>query len=107
MGVNYKKTTDWAAEVNKIAEGRGVDYIFENGGSGTIKQSLDCITMRGNISVVGFLSVAKQEDMLDVASLAFKRSCGKRYCSWIKAAVGGGSEVCDSESHFSTGREEV
>ncbi|EHK95984.1 NAD(P)-binding Rossmann-fold containing protein [Glarea lozoyensis ATCC 20868] len=71
--VNYKKTPDWASEVNKITEGHGVDYIFENGGSGTIKQSIDCIAMGGIISVVGFLSAAKQEDMPDVAGLALSK----------------------------------
>lgn len=71
--INYKNTPDWAAEVNKMTGGHGVDYIFENGGSGTIKQSLDCIAMGGIISVVGFLSVAKQEDMPDVAGLALAK----------------------------------
>ncbi|KAG9913164.1 NAD(P)-binding protein, partial [Aureobasidium melanogenum] len=67
--INYK-TTDWAKEAQKLTSGRGVDYIIENGGSGTIKQSLDAIAMGGIISVVGFLSAAAQEDMPDVAGLA-------------------------------------
>ena len=60
--INYKTTPDWAAEAKKITGGRGVDHVFENGGSGTIKQSIDCITMGGIISVIGFLSDAKQEE---------------------------------------------
>ncbi|KAF2019569.1 putative zinc-type alcohol dehydrogenase-like protein [Aaosphaeria arxii CBS 175.79] len=71
--INYKKTPDWASEANKITGGHGVDYIFENGGSGTIKQSIDCIAMGGIISVIGFLSAAKQEDMPDVAGLALSK----------------------------------
>jgi NADPH:quinone reductase-like Zn-dependent oxidoreductase len=35
--INYKTTPEWAAEAKKITGGRGVDYILENGGSGTIK----------------------------------------------------------------------
>jgi NADPH:quinone reductase-like Zn-dependent oxidoreductase len=70
--INYKKQ-DWAEEALKITQGDGVDFIFENGGSGTIKQSLKAIKMGGNISVVGFLSAAKQEEMPDVAGLALSK----------------------------------
>lgn len=73
--INYKTTPDWASEARKITAGHGVDYIFENGGSGTIKQSIDCIAMGGLISVIGFLSSAKQEDMPDVAALALSKGC--------------------------------
>lgn len=71
--VNYKKTPDWAAEVNKITNGAGADYILENGGSGTIKQSLSCVSQGGIISVIGFLSQAKQEEMPDVAGLVLQK----------------------------------
>ncbi|THY55522.1 NAD(P)-binding protein [Aureobasidium pullulans] len=73
--INYKTTPNWAEEARKLTNGNGVDYIIENGGSGTIKQSLEAITMGGNISVVGFLSAAKQEDMPDVAGLALSKGC--------------------------------
>ncbi|GKZ32398.1 hypothetical protein AbraIFM66950_001764 [Aspergillus brasiliensis] len=68
--INYKKTPDWAAEVQKITNGEGVDYILENGGAGTIKQSLDAVAYGGNISVIGFLAQASQDQMPDVAALA-------------------------------------
>lgn len=73
--INYKSTPDWAAEVKKITGGEGVDYILENGGSGTIKQSIECIKMGGSIAVIGFLAAAKQEDMPDVAGLALSKGC--------------------------------
>ncbi|KAI5236019.1 NAD(P)-binding protein [Aureobasidium subglaciale] len=72
--INYK-TADWAEEARRLTNGHGVDYIIENGGSGTIKQSLNAIAMGGNISVVGFLSAAAQEDMPDVAGLALSKGC--------------------------------
>ncbi|OJJ74148.1 hypothetical protein ASPBRDRAFT_120243 [Aspergillus brasiliensis CBS 101740] len=68
--INYKKTPDWAAEVQKITNGEGVDYILENGGAGTIKQSLDAVAYGGNIAVIGFLAQASQDQMPDVAALA-------------------------------------
>ncbi|KAF1314412.1 Zinc-type alcohol dehydrogenase protein, partial [Globisporangium splendens] len=73
--INYKTTPDWAAEVLKITDGRGVDFILENGGSGTIKQSLDAITPGGVIAVIGFLAKAAQADMPDVATLALVKQC--------------------------------
>lgn len=65
--INYKKTPNWAAEAQKITGGQGVDFILENGGSGTIKQSLDAIAYGGVISCIGFLSYASQDEMPDVA----------------------------------------
>lgn len=73
--INYKKTPDWAAEAKRITGGTGVDYILENGGSGTIKQSIDAIKFGGIISVIGFLSQASQDEMPDVAGLALSKAC--------------------------------
>ena len=44
--INYKTTPAWATEAQKIIDGQGVNFILE-GGSGTIKQSLDAIAFRG------------------------------------------------------------
>lgn len=65
--INYKKTPDWDQEALKINGGRGVDFIIENGGSGTIEKSLSCIARGGIIAIVGFLDQAKE--MPDVAGL--------------------------------------
>lgn len=73
--INYRTTPDWAAEAVRLTHGRGVDFIIENGGSGTIAQSLAAITQGGTIGVVGFLAQAKQEDMPDVAALALAKGC--------------------------------
>lgn len=71
--INYKKTPEWADEANKITGGQGVDFIFENGGSGTIAQSIKCCARGGQIAVIGFLSAAKE--MPDVASLVLDKGC--------------------------------
>lgn len=68
--INYKKMPDWAAEAQKITGGQGVDFILENGGSRTIKQSLEAIAYGGIISCIGILSLASQDEMPDVALLA-------------------------------------
>ena len=71
--INYKKTPQWSDEVNKITESQGVDFVIENGGSGTIEQSIGCVARGGIISVIGFLSIA--EKMPDVASLVLGKGC--------------------------------
>ncbi|EHK21566.1 uncharacterized protein TRIVIDRAFT_52718 [Trichoderma virens Gv29-8] len=73
--INYITHPEWAKEVQIITQGNGVDYIFENGGSGTIKQSVDSISYGGVVSIIGFLSAAKQEEMPDVAALALSKGC--------------------------------
>lgn len=55
-----------------------MDYIFENGGSGTIKQSLSAIAYGGIIAVIGFLAVAPQDEMPDVAGLALGKGANVR-----------------------------
>jgi NADPH:quinone reductase-like Zn-dependent oxidoreductase len=52
--------------VLRLTDGQGVDHVIENGGLGTIEQSLECVTASGIVSLIGFLSNAgqSQPDML-------------------------------------------
>ncbi|KUJ20620.1 NAD(P)-binding protein [Mollisia scopiformis] len=59
--INYKTHPNWAAEVLRLTNGEGVDHIIENGGLGTIEQSLECVAASGVISLIGFLSNAGQQ----------------------------------------------
>jgi NADPH:quinone reductase-like Zn-dependent oxidoreductase len=59
--INYKTTPEWSKEVLKI---------LENGGAGTIAQSIDAVAYGGNIAVIGFLASCPQDKMPDVAALA-------------------------------------
>lgn len=54
--INYKTHPNWAAEVLRLTDGHGVEHIIENGGLGTIEQSLECVAASGIISLIGFLS---------------------------------------------------
>ena len=73
-GINYKKHPEWSKEALEITNGEGVDYILENGGSGTIAESINAVRMGGIISVIGFLSQADPSHMPDVASLALGKA---------------------------------
>jgi NADPH:quinone reductase-like Zn-dependent oxidoreductase len=71
--INYKSTPNWSQEVLKITNGHGADFIFENGGAGTISQSIDAVAYGGNIAVIGFLASCPQDKMPDVAALALSK----------------------------------
>ncbi|KAJ4982962.1 hypothetical protein SVAN01_11528 [Stagonosporopsis vannaccii] len=71
--INYKTTPDWSKEVLKITNNRGADYILENGGAGTIAQSINSVAYGGNIAIIGFLASCPQEKMPDVAALALSK----------------------------------
>lgn len=76
--INYKETLDWAKGVQTITNGRDVDFIFENGGSGTIKQSLYAIAYGGIFAVVGFLSVSFQEEVPGISIIALGKGANVR-----------------------------
>lgn len=71
--INYKSLPTWSEEVLKITEGLGVDYIFENGGAGTIAESINAIAYGGTIAIIGFLASCPQDQMPDVAALALSK----------------------------------
>jgi NADPH:quinone reductase-like Zn-dependent oxidoreductase len=54
--INYETTPDWDQEVQKITDGRGVDYVVEVGGTGTLSRSFGSVGFRGQISLIGVLS---------------------------------------------------
>ncbi|KAI9738615.1 MAG: hypothetical protein M1834_008119 [Cirrosporium novae-zelandiae] len=62
--INYRKTPEWEVEARKVTGGKGVDFVVDVGGSGTIKQSLAAVRTGGAVSVVGVLTEGKKEDLV-------------------------------------------
>ncbi len=54
--VNYKATPDWDDRVLELTGGRGVDYVVEAGGAGTLNRSLRAVRWGGQISLMGVLT---------------------------------------------------
>jgi NADPH:quinone reductase-like Zn-dependent oxidoreductase len=54
--INYATTPDWDQQVQKLTNGRGVDYVVEVGGAGTLARSFASVGFRGQISLIGVLS---------------------------------------------------
>ena len=56
LGLNYKTTSDIAAEVLRLTNGKGVDYVLNNVGLSSIPTDLQMLRKYGgNIALIGFL----------------------------------------------------
>ncbi|KAL1602354.1 hypothetical protein SLS60_005770 [Paraconiothyrium brasiliense] len=95
--VNYKTTPNWSQEVLKITNGRGADFILENGGAGTIAQSIDAVAYGGNIAVIGFLA-SPPERMPDVAALALGKG------AVVRGIMVGSKEHLEDVTRFVTSK---
>lgn len=71
--MNYRTTPNWDEEVLRLTNGEGVDLVVEVGGASTIVKSLKCTRRGGIISIVGYLSGPKSEDLIDVIPLCIDR----------------------------------
>ncbi|KAF6819458.1 zinc-containing alcohol [Colletotrichum musicola] len=113
--INYKTNPDWAKEVLKITDGRGADFIFENGGAGTIAQSMQAVAYGGSVAVVGFLAPCPQDQMPDVAGLALAKGAvvrgivvgSKQHLEEVTRYVVSRKLQVPVEKEFGFGREEV
>lgn len=54
--INYKETPDWGQAAAALTGGRGVDLVVEVGGTGTLGQSFQAVSMGGHISLIGALT---------------------------------------------------
>jgi len=59
-GINYKETPEWGAAARELNGGRGVDFVMEVGGAGTLTQSLRAIALGGHIAIIGVLGGAAE-----------------------------------------------
>lgn len=58
--INYKTTPDWGRAARALTDGRGVDFVMDVGGAGTIGESLRCIALMGHVAVIGVLGGAAE-----------------------------------------------
>ncbi len=58
--INYKTTPEWGVAARELTGGRGVDFVMEVGGAGTLTQSLRAICLMGHIAIIGVLGGASE-----------------------------------------------
>ena len=71
-GVNYRKTPDWAAEVLKLTDGKGVDLLLEVAGGGGVNDSVQATKVGGRIAQIGFLT--GQTAALNLMPMIFRQT---------------------------------
>ncbi|ORY35335.1 putative alcohol dehydrogenase [Naematelia encephala] len=54
--IDYSKIEDWDQEARRMTGGRGVDFVVEIAGRGTIARSIRSTTMGGLVAVSGYMS---------------------------------------------------
>jgi NADPH:quinone reductase-like Zn-dependent oxidoreductase len=55
-GINYKTTSDQGAEVKRLTDGRGIDFVINNTGPQSLIQDIGFLCERGgSVALVGFL----------------------------------------------------
>lgn len=71
--INYQQIPEWGQRVGELTDGKGVDYVVEVGGAGTLSESLRAVRHGGQISLIGVLSGGKGE--VATASILMKNVC--------------------------------
>jgi NADPH:quinone reductase-like Zn-dependent oxidoreductase len=51
--INYTETPNWDEKARELTDGRGVDYMVEIGGPGTIAMSSKALAVGGHVSLIG------------------------------------------------------
>lgn len=113
--VNYKTNPNWSQEVLKITKGHGADFIFENGGAGTIAQSINAVAYGGSIAVIGFLASCTQDQMPGVAALALSKGAvvrgimvgSKQHLEEVTRYVVARGLTVPVEKEFGSGRHDI
>lgn len=54
--INYRTTPNWGAEAVRLNNGKGIDHVVEVGGAGTLAQSIQAVSVGGEVSLIGVLT---------------------------------------------------
>ncbi|KAE8234296.1 hypothetical protein CF326_g670 [Tilletia indica] len=71
--INYTKVKEWGKEAVKLNNGKGLDFVVEIGGAGTVQQSFEAIKMGGLIANIGHRAAAGDEGVPHVPYLALSK----------------------------------
>lgn len=75
--INYRKNPDWAAEVLKATDGKGVDIVVDVVGASSIEQTIQATRHGGQVSLVGILSEEPNKRVDIMTSLLYGAKTSK------------------------------
>jgi len=70
--INYRTTPDWAAEVLRLTDGKGVDVVIDVAGGDGVNDSVRAAKAGGVVAVIGFLT--GQTANLDLMTVLFRQT---------------------------------
>ncbi|WP_400260854.1 NAD(P)-dependent alcohol dehydrogenase [Sphingobacterium sp. SG20118] len=70
--INYSKIKDWATEVKRLTDGKGVDQLLEVVGGAGLNDSVQATKVTGQISLIGFM--AGQSTDLNLMEVIFRQT---------------------------------
>ncbi|KAJ6548462.1 alcohol dehydrogenase superfamily protein [Mycena capillaripes] len=76
--INYKTTPDWAAEVQKLTHGRGVDHVIEVAGNATLEKSIGSVREGGSINIIGRLGGPGEGPPVDIIGPSIRKQLNIR-----------------------------
>jgi NADPH:quinone reductase-like Zn-dependent oxidoreductase len=65
-GINYKTMPEWDKRTLELTGGRGVDFVVEVGGAGTLPLSMKAVRAGGQISLIGVLTGGGQVNPMPI-----------------------------------------
>lgn len=78
LTVNYRTRPDWHEQVLAMTGGIGVDLVLENGGMGSVVQSMKCTRRGGIVSQVGYLGKQNPDDVKELLPILIDRKINWR-----------------------------
>lgn len=81
LTVNYATNSNWHEEVVRLNNGKGVDLVLENGGTGSLVKSIKATRRGGTVSQVGYLGKQDPADLKELLSVLIDRRVNLRYLS--------------------------
>ncbi|KAE8229171.1 hypothetical protein CF326_g5864 [Tilletia indica] len=74
-GINYKQTPsgNWADELRKLTDGKGVDVIMDFLGASYLRANLDSLQLDGRMTMQGLMGGTKLDDKFDISAILGKR----------------------------------
>ena len=72
--IDVRRSPDWANAVKDLTGGKGVERIVEVGGPGTLQQSIRAIRYHGQISIIGALTIGRDQPPIDWMQLFFSQA---------------------------------
>jgi NADPH:quinone reductase-like Zn-dependent oxidoreductase len=78
LTVNYRNQS-WHEKVLDLTNGAGVDLVLENGGTGSVVQSVQCTRRGGIVSQVGYLGKQDPNELAELLPTLIDRRVNLRY----------------------------